>query len=115
MRLRRLTIHALPGIEPEFTFEPPSDHLNFVTGPNAIGKSSLPRALKYLLGGVDRKRDPPNLHLEAEFLGGNAHWTVCRTGGQIDWMRDGESATPPPATGCRPVRPLSAVRGEPAR
>ena len=99
MRLRRLTIHELPGIEPGFAFEPPSNRLNFVTGPNAIGKSSLPRALKYLLGGVDRRRDPPNLHLEAEFLGVDAQWTVRRTGGQIDWMRDGESATPPPLPG----------------
>ena len=99
MRLTRLTIHALPGIEPGFTFEPPSDQINFVTGPNAIGKSSLARALKYLLGGVDRQRDPPSLHLEAEFLSGDIRWTVHRTGGQIAWMRDGESATPPPLPG----------------
>ena len=95
MRLRRLKIDALPGIEPGFTFEPVSDKVNIVTGPNAIGKSSLVRALKYLLADVGRKSDPPNLHLEGEFLSGDASWTVRRTGQQIAWMRDGESATPP--------------------
>ena len=95
MYLHRLKIHSLPGIEPGFTFEPESDKVNIVTGPNAIGKSSLVRALKYLLADVDRRNDPPDLHLEGEFLSGDVRWTVRRTGRQIAWMRDGESATPP--------------------
>lgn len=95
MHLRHLKISAMPGIEPGFTFEPESDHVNIVTGPNAIGKSSLSRALKYLLGGIDPRRDPPALNLEAEFVSGEVRWTVRRTGRQVDWMRDGESATPP--------------------
>ena len=99
MRLSRLKIDALPGIEPGFTFEPADGHVNIVTGPNAIGKSSLSRALKYLLGGVDRGHDPPNLHLEAEFLSGGVPWTVRRIGGQVAWMRDGENG--PQAPLCR--------------
>ena len=99
MRLRQLTIHSLPGIEPGFAFEPASDCVNFVTGPNAVGKSSLARALKYLLGGVERQSDPPTLHLEAEFTSGDTRWTVQRTGRQIAWMRNGESSTPPPLPG----------------
>ena len=99
MYLRRLKIHSLPGIEPGFTFEPESDTVNIVTGPNAIGKSSLIRALKYLLADVDRRKDPPDLHLEGEFLSGDVRWTVRRTGRQIAWMRDGESAPPPALPG----------------
>ena len=99
MHLRSLKIHSLPGIEPGFTFEPATDGVNIVTGPNAIGKSSLARALKYLLAGVDRRGDPPDLHLEAEFLGGAGRWTVRRTGRQIVWMLDGEQAAPPALPG----------------
>ena len=96
MHLRRLKIHSLPGIERGFAFEPLSDKVNIVTGPNAIGKSSLARALKYLLADADRRSDPPDLHLEAEFLSGDASWTVRRTGRQVAWMRNGESAARPP-------------------
>ena len=99
MHLRLLKIHSLPGIEPGFDFEPATDGVNIVTGPNAIGKSSLVRALKYLLAGVDAKNDPPDLHLEAEFLSGDAGWTVRRTGRQVVWMRDGNPAAPPELPG----------------
>ena len=95
MYLRHLRIHSLPGIEPGFAFEPESDKVNIVTGPNAIGKSSLIRALKYLLADVDRRNDPPDLHLEGEFVSGKVRWTVRRTGRQIAWMRDGEPTAPP--------------------
>ena len=94
MRLRRLTINALPGITPGFTFEPLDAGVTIITGPNAIGKSSLARALKHLLGGADR-RDPPALSLEAEFDSGETRWLVSRNGRQIQWMRDGEVATAP--------------------
>ena len=94
MRLRRLTINALPGITPGFTFEPPDADVTIITGPNAIGKSSLARALKHLLGGAER-RDPPALSLEAEFDSGETRWLVSRNGRQIQWMRDGEVATAP--------------------
>ncbi|MYH69210.1 MAG: AAA family ATPase, partial [Gammaproteobacteria bacterium] len=63
MRLKRLNIQALPGIEPGFAFEPPAAGVNIVTGPNAIGKSSLARALGYLLRDA-QKSDPPALSLE---------------------------------------------------
>ena len=95
MRLHRLGIRALPGIEPGFDFEPASERVNIVTGPNAIGKSSLVRALEYLLADEVLRNDPPDLHLEAEFLSGDVRWTVRRTGRQIAWRRDGEPAAPP--------------------
>ena len=97
MRLRRLAIRALPGIEPGFTFEPPSAGINVVTGPNAIGKSSLARALQYLL--ESRASDPPALSLEAEFDSGDIRWTVSRDGSRIVWRRDGEVAARPALPG----------------
>ena len=97
MHLRRLAIHALPGIEPGFTFEPPHAGINIVVGPNAIGKSSLARALGYLL--ASRASDPPALSLEAELASGDARWQVSRNGNQIVWRRNGEIVPPPALPG----------------
>ena len=97
MHLRRLAIHALPGIEPGFTFEPPDAGINIVTGPNAIGKSSLARALQHLL--ASHATDPPALSLEAVFESGAARWQVTRNGNQIVWRRDGEVVSRPPLPG----------------
>ena len=97
MHLRRLTIHALPGIEPGFTFEPPHTGINIVTGPNAIGKSSLARALGYLL--ATRASDPPALSLEAELASTGDRWQVSRNGSQIVWRRNGEVVSRPALPG----------------
>ena len=93
MQLRRLAIHSLPGVEPGFDFEPPGDGVNLVTGPNAIGKSSLVRALGYLL--ASERSNPPALSLEAEFESGDTRWQVQRNGSQIVWRRNGEVAPRP--------------------
>ena len=93
MRLRKLDIRSLPGIEPGFVFEPPDSGVTLVTGPNAIGKSSVARALGYLLAA--ERSDPPALSLEAEFEGGDARWQVRRNGSQIVWRRNGEAASRP--------------------
>ena len=66
MKLTSLTIRTLPGITPGFVLDDLSQGVNLVTGPNAVGKSSLIRALRYLVGGVQRT-DPPALALEAVF------------------------------------------------
>ena len=93
MHLRRLAIRSLPGIEPGFSFEPPDAGITVVTGPNAIGKSSLARALKYLL--APHGSDPPALSLEADFEGGDARWQVSRNGNQVLWRRNGEVVSRP--------------------
>lgn len=98
MRLKRLKIQDLPGIEPGFTFEPPAAEVNIVTGPNAIGKSSLARALSYLLRGV-RKEDPIRLSLEAELVSGDTTWRVQRDGGHVIWYRNDDAADHPALPG----------------
>ena len=97
MRLKRLTIHTLPGIDPGFTFEPDGAGVNIVTGPNAIGKSSLARALGYLLH--NGREDPLALSLEAEFESAGGNWRVIRNGSQIVWHRDGKVVTSPAPPG----------------
>ena len=98
MRLKWLKIQTLPGIEPGFIFEAPGAGINIVTGPNAIGKSSLARALGYLLHGA-RKEDPPALSLEAELESGDITWRVLRNGSQVVWYLNGEAASRPTLPG----------------
>ncbi len=98
MHLVRLSIDALPGIEPGFSFDAASTGVNIVTGPNAVGKTSLVRALGYLLRGA-QSDDPPALFLSAEFDSGETRLQVRRSGSQIQWMRNGEPVTPPPLPG----------------
>ena len=98
MQLKSLKIRTLPGIEPGFTFEPSGAGVNIVTGPNAIGKSSLARALGYLLRGAG-KDDPPALSLEADFESNATAWRVVRNGAQVAWYRDGNPASAPALPG----------------
>ena len=96
MKLKRLAIERLPGIAEGFALEGLAPGVNLVTGPNTIGKSSLVRALGYLLRGHE-KGDPP-VSLSAEFSGwdphggshGDLHWQVQRTGSATQWTRDGQ-------------------------
>ncbi len=102
MRLVSLTINALPGIEPGFELRPVAEGVNIVIGPNASGKSSLIRALAYLL--QRQNTDPRALSLEAEFHGNDARWQVRRNGSQVVWTRNG-------ATADRPALPVAAQLG----
>ena len=94
MRLVKLDIEQLPGVDPirltDFT-----PGTNFVLGPNAIGKSSLIRALHYLLAD-SRKTDPLALRLRAAFVDGMQRWEVERDGPNQRWFCDGETSAPPP-------------------
>jgi DNA repair protein SbcC/Rad50 len=94
VRLVRLEIQTLPGIEPGFVLENIAPGVNLVTGPNAIGKSSLVRALRYLLAApaIDDSRA---VALNAVLEDGG-HWTVRRTGSQQAWERNGQPVEPPP-------------------
>ena len=95
MKLKRLEIQQLPGIEPGFTLEKINPGGNLVTGPNAIGKSSLHRALRYLIAGTQRT-DPKELVLSATFEGQKEDWTVHRNGRRITWEKGGNKAEAPP-------------------
>ena len=54
MRLRRLAIRRLPGIpRPGFELDGFADGINVVVGPNASGKTSIPRAVRTALYGEE--------------------------------------------------------------
>ena len=98
MKLERLDIQRLPGISEGFVVEGLKDGINLITGPNATGKSSLLRALRYLLREPQRV-DPDALSLAAEFSSGEARFKVTRTGRQITWTRNGEPSLRPSLPG----------------
>jgi len=95
MRLDRLKITHLPGIQEGFTLEAMEPGINVVTGPNASGKSSLVRALRYL---VDEASESSGgaLTLEAGLASGEDTWTVIRSGTQVVWQRAGRTVERPP-------------------
>lgn len=93
MKLTRLEIQQLPGIDTGFTLNDLQPGVNFVTGPNTIGKSSLIRALRYLVA-EPAAGDPAALALTAEFDNGG-RWQVRRTGRGYQWTCDGVSTERP--------------------
>ncbi|WP_406672189.1 hypothetical protein [Natronospira sp.] len=94
MRLKGLTITSLPGIQGDFHLKDIAPGVNLVTGPNAIGKSSLIRALRYLVA-EPAASDPKALVLSAEFENGERR-RVSRTGSQQQWEVDGRPVEAPP-------------------
>lgn len=94
MRLLRLDIRMLPGIHPGFSVDEFAPGVNFITGPNASGKSSTIRALRLLLAGP-QPGDPAHVDLAARFELDGSQWQVRRRGRQVEWERDGRPAERP--------------------
>lgn len=95
MRLASIDIRSLPGIDPIHLddFQP---GINFIVGPNAVGKSSLIRALHLLLA-PPRRGDPTALSLAATLIDGTTEWQLDRQGAQQRWSRAGVPTDPPVA------------------
>ena len=93
MKLERLEITRLQGFSSGFCLQDLADDINLVTGPNAIGKSSLVRALQLLL--KDPQKSDPLVTLAAEFSEGEKRWRVDRIGQQVDWTCNGQVSPPP--------------------
>lgn len=94
MRLTRLEIHQLPGM-PAVTVDGFAPGVNFIVGANAIGKSSLVRALHSVLVQPD-SRLAAAIAVAAEFEADGHHWRADRTGPLVDWHCDGQRTDPPP-------------------
>lgn len=94
MKLELLDIRTLPGIHPGFRIEEFSPGVNFITGPNASGKSSSIRALRYLLT-APSTGDPANLNLLARFENDDHAWQVQRIASHIQWEIDGQPCERP--------------------
>ena len=115
MRLRRIAVRRLPGIpRPGFELDGFADGINVIVGPNASGKTSIPRALRAALYGEELARE--SVDVEATFALGDRRGEgerggkedgndgngpgecliqAARTGGALIWTRDGERIEAP--------------------
>ncbi len=96
MKLEHLRIEQLPGISESLVLRGLAEGVNLVTAPNAFGKSSIVRALGYLLR--DPQRNDPPVWLAADFrdgVDGKDAWRVTRIGGYIEWQHNGKTTVRP--------------------
>ncbi len=94
MRLQRLEIIALPGIQPGFELGPLDPGLQLITGPNASGKSSILRAFRALIA-PSRETDHA-IHIAADLETVRGPMRAVRLGRDTRWYRRGEEVEPPP-------------------
>ncbi len=92
MKLERLSVERLPGLVRGFSLAPVSPGLNLVVGPNASGKTSLCRALRFLL--YDQKCEGP-ITVEADFRDASGLLCASRQGSERRWTRDGRPVEEP--------------------
>jgi len=94
VKLHRLAIQRLPGIDEPFALEDLGDGIHVIVGPNGIGKSSLCRAARALLW----SDCGPDGYMEASALFDREgeRWRAEREGSRHRWQRDGVDAEPPP-------------------
>ncbi len=95
MKLRKLEIEQLPGIDSPYALEEHElgDGVHVVVGPNASGKSSLCRATRALLWGRASER---SLKVRAQWEIEGAPWSVERDGAHHAWAQAGVGSSPPP-------------------
>lgn len=95
MKLKRLDIRRLPGIDQPFSvsFQPAA--VNVITGPNASGKSSLVRAVRALLY-PDGKLF---CDLSASWESASGELFCERHGHQVSWLVDGKPGARPALPG----------------
>ena len=93
MKLRKLSIERLPGIDRPFELEQLGDGLNLIVGPNGIGKSRVCAAVRALLWPGRSVKDG-GLVASAIFEHKNESWRVERDGARYAWQREGIDADP---------------------
>ncbi len=93
MKLRRLTVNRMPGIDTAFELPELGDGFQIIHGPNGIGKSSVGRAVESLFWsdrGSNRRID-----VAGEFELDGEPWRATREGSETVWYR-GDNQAPAP-------------------
>lgn len=95
MKLVRLEIRRLPGIDAPFTLGEAElgPGLTVIHGPNGSGKSSLVRAVRAVLWPTLVASE--GLEIEAQFRERDTRWHVRRDGSLVRWTRNGEASPAP--------------------
>ena len=92
MKLRRLTIDRLPGIDQPFEIECSGAGVHVVFGPNAIGKSSLCRAVESLYW--EDRGPTERISVTAQFELHGHTWWAEREGARLRWRCDDDRPRP---------------------
>ncbi len=93
MHLKRLAIRRLGGIETPFVIDLEGEGIHVIVGPNAIGKSSICRAVECLYW-LDR-HDAPAPRVDGQFDQDGIVWQARRDGPHLAWSHaDGDGAPP---------------------
>ena len=92
MRLKRLTIDRLPGIDQPFEIESAGAGVHIIFGPNAIGKSSICRAVEALYW--DDRGPTERAFVKGQFELDGKTWWAERDGSRRRWRCEGEDKVP---------------------
>ena len=93
LRLKRLAIRHLGGIDTPFAIDLEGDGIHVLVGPNAIGKSSVCRAVECLYWKDSHDRPPPRI--DGRFEQDGIVWQACRDGPHLAWTCPGGEGVPP--------------------
>lgn len=93
MKLKRLIINRLPGIDQRFEIESAGAGVHIIFGPNAIGKSSICRAVEGLYW--DGRGPTERTEVTGQFELDGDTWRAERDGTRLRWRREGEYRVPP--------------------
>jgi hypothetical protein len=99
VKLRRIRIERLPGIDGAFELDALGDGLNVIVGPNGIGKSRLCTAARALL--FKDSFGNGQIQADAVFEDREATWHVERDGSLHRWQRGGLDVPPPDLPGAQ--------------
>ena len=93
MRLTRLRIDRLPGIDEPYEIRTEGPGVHVVFGPNAVGKSSICRAVEALYW--EEIRPGERTELTGEFEIDGVPWRAERYGPRLRWRSEGEDRMRP--------------------
>ena len=93
MRLTRLRIDRLPGIDEPYEITAEGSGVHVVFGPNAVGKSSICRAVAALYW--EDVRPGERTELTGEFEIDGVPWQAKRYGPRVRWRSEGEDRMRP--------------------
>ncbi|MDT8284543.1 MAG: hypothetical protein RQ767_03380, partial [Thermovirgaceae bacterium] len=99
MKLERITIQRMPGINDKFTLDGFANGLNLVVGSNGSGKTTVCRAVRAMLWPDLPGPDP--VSVEAVWEDRTATWLSVREGKQSGWQKDGSDSPGPLLPGTR--------------
>ena len=93
MKLERIRLKRVPGIDPEFTIEELSPGINIVIGPNGSGKTSFRNAVAATLW--PSAHPSKSLEIRSDWKDDERHFEASRDGGGVSWVVDDSNAEAP--------------------